>query len=178
VSHKGQRYLKMSLTKLPPRMSWSKRSTVCQLDVITYGLVTDLGLKILVLSDGVNNTENPYGALRALRKVRHERMQRRLFILDKEARLRSGTRGLQARKALVEYEKAVAESAARFVPPLPMISSPFRTDTTQEMSNQKKTSPQRHSRQRFKKRLISSPNCKFKSSHHVWLMWNRAQRRS
>ena len=71
-----------------------------------------------MLSDGVNSSENPYNALRALRKVHHERMQKRLFILDKDARLRSGTRGLQARKALVEYEKAVAESAARFVSPL------------------------------------------------------------
>ncbi|KAM7203500.1 hypothetical protein V8F33_002120 [Rhypophila sp. PSN 637] len=65
------------------------------------------------IHEGVNDTDNPYGALRALRKVRHERMQKRLFVLDKEARLRSGARGSQARKALLEYEKAVAESAAR-----------------------------------------------------------------
>jgi len=39
-------------------------------------------------------------------------MQKRLFVLDKDARLRSGARGLQARKALVEHEKAVAQSAA------------------------------------------------------------------
>jgi hypothetical protein len=38
-------------------------------------------------------------------------MQKQLFILDKDARLRSGARGLQARKALSEYEKAVAQSA-------------------------------------------------------------------
>ncbi|KAJ4294836.1 hypothetical protein N0V88_005070 [Collariella sp. IMI 366227] len=38
--------------------------------------------------------------------------KKRLFVLDKDARLRSGARGLQARKALVEYEKAVAQSAA------------------------------------------------------------------
>jgi len=41
-------------------------------------------------------------------------MQKRLFVLDKDARLRSGARGLQARKALVEYEKAVAQSAALY----------------------------------------------------------------
>jgi len=62
------------------------------------------------LSSGVNSTD-AHGALRALRKLRHERMQKRLFILDKDARLRSGARGLQARKALVEYEKVVAQSA-------------------------------------------------------------------
>lgn len=76
-----------------------------------------------VLSDGVNNTEDPYEALRALRKVRHEKMQKQLFILDKEARLRSGARGLQARKALVEYEKAVAESAARYELSIPIYLS-------------------------------------------------------
>jgi hypothetical protein len=50
--------------------------------------------------------------MRALRKLKHDRLQKRLFVLDKEARLRSGTRGLQARKALTEFEKVVAESAA------------------------------------------------------------------
>jgi hypothetical protein len=63
------------------------------------------------LSNGVNSTD-PLGALRALRKLRLEQMQKRLFVLDKDARLRSGARGLQARKALVEQEKVVAESAA------------------------------------------------------------------
>ncbi|KAG7287062.1 hypothetical protein NEMBOFW57_006562 [Staphylotrichum longicolle] len=72
---------------------------------------SDLEQEINSLSSGVNSTD-AYGALRALRKLRHERMQKRLFILDKDARLRSGARGLQARKALVEYEKAVAQSAA------------------------------------------------------------------
>lgn len=63
-----------------------------------------------MLSAGVNSPDSD-GALRALRKLRHERMLKRLFVLDKDARLRSGARGLQARKALVEYEKAVAQSA-------------------------------------------------------------------
>ncbi|KAK4218578.1 hypothetical protein QBC37DRAFT_437220 [Rhypophila decipiens] len=88
-------------------------STVLE-DVIDKATAkNELEQEIHVLSEGVNDTDNPYGALRALRKVRHERMQKRLFVLDKEARLRSGARGSQARKALLEYEKAVAESAAR-----------------------------------------------------------------
>ncbi|CAK46523.1 uncharacterized protein An14g02750 [Aspergillus niger] len=37
---------------------------------------------------------------RTLRSLKHERLQKRLFILDKDARLRSGMRGMQARKAL------------------------------------------------------------------------------
>jgi len=50
--------------------------------------------------------------VRALRTLKHERLQKRLFRLDKEARLRSGTRGMQARKALVAFEKVVADSKA------------------------------------------------------------------
>ncbi|PHH75727.1 hypothetical protein CDD80_2148 [Ophiocordyceps camponoti-rufipedis] len=50
--------------------------------------------------------------LHTLRSLRHHRLQARLSILDKEARLRSGARGLQARKALVAHEKVVAESEA------------------------------------------------------------------
>lgn len=50
--------------------------------------------------------------MRALRTLKHERLQKRLFRLDKEARLRSGTRGMQARKALVAFEKVVADSKA------------------------------------------------------------------
>ncbi len=69
----------------------------------------------VALATGVNGSD-PYAALRALRKLRHERMQKRLFVLDKDARLRSGARGLQARKALSEFEKEVAESAALCVP--------------------------------------------------------------
>ncbi len=47
-----------------------------------------------------------------MRKVRHDRHQKQLFILDKDARLRSGARGLQARKALTAFEKTVADSTA------------------------------------------------------------------
>ncbi|KAH6632672.1 putative transporter protein [Chaetomium tenue] len=72
---------------------------------------SDLEQEINTLSAGVNDTD-AHGALRSLRKLRHARMLKRLFVLDKDARLRSGARGMQARKALVEYEKAVAESAA------------------------------------------------------------------
>ncbi|CAP67277.1 uncharacterized protein PODANS_1_22860, partial [Podospora anserina S mat+] len=56
------------------------------------------------LTKGVNDPD-PYGTLRAVRKLKYERMQKKLFVLDKDASLRSGARGLQARKALVEFEK-------------------------------------------------------------------------
>ncbi|KAK4199407.1 P-loop containing nucleoside triphosphate hydrolase protein [Triangularia verruculosa] len=61
------------------------------------------------LAKGVNDPD-PYGAVRAVRKLKFERMQKKLFILDKDARLRSGARGLQARKALVEFEKEVEKA--------------------------------------------------------------------
>lgn len=50
-----------------------------------------------------------------MRSLKHDRLQKRLFRLDKEARLRSGARGLQARKALVAFEKVVAESDTLYV---------------------------------------------------------------
>ncbi|EFQ30949.1 ABC transporter [Colletotrichum graminicola M1.001] len=65
--------------------------------------------EIRALSDGINSTD-PYGPVRAIRAVRHDRNQKRLFREDKNARLRSGDRGLAARKALKAFEKTVAES--------------------------------------------------------------------
>jgi ABC-type glutathione transport system ATPase component len=65
--------------------------------------------EIKTLSDGVDASD-PHAPVRALRGLKHERLQKRLFILDKDARLRSGARGLQARKALKTFEKVVAES--------------------------------------------------------------------
>ncbi|KAI1273357.1 ABC transporter [Xylaria sp. FL0933] len=60
------------------------------------------------LSQGVEST-SPLAALRSLRKIRRERLQRDLFLKAKDARLRSGARGMQARKALIVAEKTVAE---------------------------------------------------------------------
>ena len=62
--------------------------------------------------DGQGST---YAPLRALRKVQHERLKKELFEHDKDARLRSGARGMAARKALVAFEKIFAESTERQV---------------------------------------------------------------
>ncbi|RDA86998.1 hypothetical protein CP532_6742 [Ophiocordyceps camponoti-leonardi (nom. inval.)] len=75
-----------------------------------------LTFRLKVLSDGVDSSD-PHGPVRALRELKHERLQKRLFLLDKEARLRSGARGSQARKALVAFEKVVAESEAMLQQP-------------------------------------------------------------
>lgn len=68
----------------------------------------ELEKEIAVLNEGVNSGDG-VKTVRALRKVQHERMQKRLFILDKMARLRSGARGVAARKELVVFEKEIAE---------------------------------------------------------------------
>ncbi|KAI2465577.1 P-loop containing nucleoside triphosphate hydrolase protein [Annulohypoxylon bovei var. microspora] len=64
--------------------------------------------EIDVLSRGIHSGDG-FGSLKAFRKVHHERLQKELFLKDKDARLRSGTRGMQARKALVAMEKKVAK---------------------------------------------------------------------
>jgi hypothetical protein len=66
-----------------------------------------------VLSKAVDGHEDPFAPLRALRQVQHERLKKELFEHDKDARLRSGARGMAARKALIAFEKKVAESADR-----------------------------------------------------------------
>ena len=67
----------------------------------------------LVLSEAINTPQNSYSPVRALRQVQHDRLRKELFELDKDARLRSGTRGMAARKALLAFEKKVAVSAER-----------------------------------------------------------------
>lgn len=71
----------------------------------------ELEKEISVLSAGINGNDG-IKAVRALRSVQHERKQKRLFVLDKMARLRSGARGMAARKELIAFEKEVAESTA------------------------------------------------------------------
>ncbi|KAI1499684.1 ABC transporter [Biscogniauxia marginata] len=65
------------------------------------------------LSNGIESSD-PLGALRAYREIHYERLQKELFLRDKDARLRSGARGLQARKALTAMEKQVAEFQSRY----------------------------------------------------------------
>lgn len=63
--------------------------------------------EIALLAAAVNNADD-LQIVRAWRQVRHARMQKRLFVLDKMARLRSGARGSQARKELIAFEKELA----------------------------------------------------------------------
>lgn len=70
---------------------------------------SDVEQDIRALSAGIHATD-PLGSVRALRTIRHARNQKHLFQLDKDARLRSGARGMAARKALTAFEKTTAES--------------------------------------------------------------------
>lgn len=76
-------------------------------EALTYTAVTI----IIALSDGINDA-NPLGPVRSLRTIRHGRNLKRLFLLHKDARLRSGARGMAARKTLTAFEKTTAESKA------------------------------------------------------------------
>ncbi|CAN8102874.1 unnamed protein product [Discula destructiva] len=71
----------------------------------------ELEKEISVLNEGVNGGD-AIKTVRALRKIRSERMQKRLFVLDKMARLRSGARGMAARKELIAFEIEIAEFQA------------------------------------------------------------------
>lgn len=71
----------------------------------------------------MENATHGLAPLRALRQLKHDRLQREHFLLDKDARLRSGERGLAARKTLVIFEKKVAESEAQIHEPEEDISA-------------------------------------------------------
>ena len=64
-----------------------------------------------MLSDVLDNQEDSLMVVRAIRQLRHERHEYELFLAQKNASLRSGARGLQARKELKAAEAKVAKSA-------------------------------------------------------------------
>ena len=66
-----------------------------------------------MLAKAVDAQSSTLAPLRAFRQVKHDRLKKELFEHDKDARLRSGARGMAARKALIAFEKTVAESAER-----------------------------------------------------------------
>ncbi|ESZ97224.1 hypothetical protein SBOR_2389 [Sclerotinia borealis F-4128] len=66
--------------------------------------------EIDVLSEAVDSQGDLLTPIRAFRQVQHERLKKEIFEKDKDARLRSGTRGMAARKALIAFEKTVADS--------------------------------------------------------------------
>ncbi|KAJ4418979.1 hypothetical protein N0V82_005204 [Gnomoniopsis sp. IMI 355080] len=71
----------------------------------------DLEREISILNEGIKGGDG-IKAVKAFRTVQQKRMQQRLFVLDKTARLRSGARGMAARKELIAFEKEFAEFKA------------------------------------------------------------------
>jgi ATPase subunit of ABC transporter with duplicated ATPase domains len=81
-------------------------------EVIERAIARDeIQKEIDILAPAVDGNSDLYAHVRAYREVQHERLRKELFERDKDARLRSGARGLQARKALIACEKKVEESA-------------------------------------------------------------------
>lgn len=62
---------------------------------------------------------DPFAPVQALRQLQHDKRLKQLHIHEKDAKLRSGARGSAARKALVAYEKVVADSEATYVHSVP-----------------------------------------------------------
>ncbi|KAK9385877.1 P-loop containing nucleoside triphosphate hydrolase protein [Lipomyces mesembrius] len=65
-----------------------------------------------LLSHALNDTTDSLSVVRVMRQIRHDRLLKEFSYVEKMARLRSGSRGLQARKELVAMEKKVSESSA------------------------------------------------------------------
>jgi hypothetical protein len=55
-------------------------------------------------------TEDPLQPVRGLRRIRHDDIEKQLFLAQKNASLKSGARGLQARKELKSVESRLQTS--------------------------------------------------------------------
>lgn len=69
---------------------------------------------VLVLSSSLEK-EDSLAPVFAIRRLRHEQMMTQLFLAQKNASIRSGARGLQARKELKALEARVDASAELYV---------------------------------------------------------------
>lgn len=65
-----------------------------------------------LLSSALENSNDPFAAVKAYRLLSHERLERTVNEARQIAARRSGARGLKARKELVAWEEKLAESLA------------------------------------------------------------------
>ena len=72
-------------------------------------LYLDSRLIIAVLATAIDSGD-PMAPVSAFRQVSHENLQRDFMEVEKMARLRSGARGFDARKVLIEYERKMEAS--------------------------------------------------------------------
>jgi hypothetical protein len=75
-------------------------------------LLTPAGLD---LSDALDNADNPLAVVRAVRKLKHDRLERKLSEMREIADRRSGARGAKSRKDLISLEEQVVNSKLRHV---------------------------------------------------------------
>ncbi|KAK2759437.1 hypothetical protein FQN54_002915 [Arachnomyces sp. PD_36] len=87
-----------------------KEQTVLQHVMESNEVRNQLALDVSILSKALEETEDPLEPVRAIRQIRHEKLGKQLFLAQKNASLRSGSRGLQARKELKSLEKKVSAS--------------------------------------------------------------------
>lgn len=66
---------------------------------------------MVALSKALEDTDDSLEAVNTARKLRHEQLEEELFRAQKNAHLRSGSRGMQARKELKAAEAKVTDSA-------------------------------------------------------------------
>lgn len=66
-----------------------------------------------VLQSALDDTNNPQAPSRVLKQLKHESTVLELELAQREAELRSGARGIRARKALISKEKETEESLAK-----------------------------------------------------------------
>jgi len=71
----------------------------------------------LDLSEALDNINDPLTVVRAIRKLKHERLERALTEMKEIAARRSGARGAKSRKDLISLEERVANSKSKHVIP-------------------------------------------------------------
>ncbi|KAH8698631.1 putative ABC ATPase [Talaromyces proteolyticus] len=91
-------------------VSGGKGRSVLEQVMASDDLRNDIKRKIEVLSRSLENEDDSLAPVLTIRKLRHEELEKQLFLAQKNASLRSGARGLQARKELKSVETKVAVS--------------------------------------------------------------------
>ncbi|DAA74158.1 TPA_exp: Uncharacterized protein A8136_3656 [Trichophyton benhamiae CBS 112371] len=103
----------ISALRVNDESSKKEPKTVLQQVVQSDTSRNEITRKVKILSQALEDHEDPLAPAKAIRQLRHETCQHQLFLAQKNASLRSGARGLQARKDLKTAENRLEESAER-----------------------------------------------------------------
>ncbi|KAM5436298.1 hypothetical protein MferCBS31731_005991 [Microsporum ferrugineum] len=91
-------------------LSKEEQKTVLQQVVQSDTSRNEITRKVKILSQALEDHEDFLAPVKAIRQLHHEACQHELFLAQKNASLRSGARGLQARKDLKAAESKLEES--------------------------------------------------------------------